>query len=75
MMYDTPMFAPQGWQCPICHRVYSPSTFTCYYCGDRETTMATNTTYEQKKDEFVRRIMVGDTPETMKQQTTGGEVK
>ena len=25
--------APQGWQCPICKRVYSPSTMMCYYCG------------------------------------------
>lgn len=23
----------QGWQCPICKRVYSPSTPMCYYCG------------------------------------------
>lgn len=30
---------------------------------------------EAKKDEFVRRIMVGDTPGTMKKLTTGGEVK
>lgn len=53
--------APSGWVCPICHRVYSPSTFTCYYCGDRETTVATNTEYETKKAEFVRKMMVGYT--------------
>ena len=23
----------QGWQCPICKRVYSPLTMMCYYCG------------------------------------------
>jgi len=23
----------QGWQCPICNRVYSPFTMMCYYCG------------------------------------------
>jgi hypothetical protein len=27
-------FAPQGWQCPICKRVYSPTTPMCYYCGN-----------------------------------------
>ena len=28
----------QGWQCPICNRVYSPYTFMCYYCGQAVTT-------------------------------------
>ena len=27
-------FVQQGWQCPICNRVYSPATPMCYYCGD-----------------------------------------
>lgn len=27
------ILAPQGWQCPICKRVYSPNTYMCYYCG------------------------------------------
>ena len=26
----------QGWQCPICKRVYSPFTHICMYCGNRE---------------------------------------
>jgi hypothetical protein len=30
---DNYNFAQQGWQCPICKRVYSPSTPWCYYCG------------------------------------------
>lgn len=25
--------AMQGWQCPICKRVYSPYTSMCCYCG------------------------------------------
>ena len=25
--------APQGWVCPKCGRVYSPSTPMCWYCG------------------------------------------
>ena len=36
--------AQQGWQCPICKRVYSPFTFMCYYCGgDTVTTTGTGT--------------------------------
>lgn len=26
-------FAQQGWQCPICKRVYSPFTPCCFSCG------------------------------------------
>ena len=28
--------AMQGWQCPICKRVYSPFTKMCMYCGNKE---------------------------------------
>ena len=28
------LFASQGWQCPLCKRVYSPYTPMCYYCGN-----------------------------------------
>ena len=31
----------QGWQCPICKRVYSPNTMMCYYCGAQNTTTTT----------------------------------
>lgn len=31
----------QGWQCPICKRVYSPNTMMCYYCGNGNTTTET----------------------------------
>lgn len=36
-------FTPQGWQCPICKRVYSPSTTMCYYCGNEKSSVATTT--------------------------------
>lgn len=29
--------APQGWQCPICKRVYSPSTPMCFYCSNNSS--------------------------------------
>lgn len=34
------LFAQQGWQCPICKRVYSPFTQMCLYCG--QNTLTTN---------------------------------
>ena len=32
--WDRTGFAQQGWQCPICKKVYSPTTPMCYYCGN-----------------------------------------
>lgn len=34
MMYDMPQYIPQGWQCPVCKRVYSPDVRSCDYCGE-----------------------------------------
>ena len=43
-MYDHD-FVPQGWQCPVCRRVYSPSTPMCFSCGgERQTVTTTGTT-------------------------------
>lgn len=36
-------FAQQGWQCPICKRVYSPFTPMCWYCGNGKQTTVTST--------------------------------
>lgn len=30
------LFVSKGWQCPICGRVYSPTTPMCFYCGNKE---------------------------------------
>lgn len=30
-------FAPKGWICPKCGRVYAPSTPMCWYCGGEKT--------------------------------------
>lgn len=72
VMYETTMFAPQGWQCPVCHRVYSPSTPMCYFCGNTNVTNAPNA---GTKVDVVYKTMLGDTPETMKQKTTDGGIK
>lgn len=34
-------FTQQGWQCPVCKRVYSPTTPMCYYCGNGITVSGT----------------------------------
>ena len=46
----------QGWQCPICKRVYSPFVQMCMYCGKKyiqmptiPTTTVTRLPQEQKK--------------------------
>ena len=33
----------QGWQCPICKRVYSPHTSMCLFCGGDSKTTSSNT--------------------------------
>lgn len=40
---DYNMLIPQGWQCPICKRVYSPAYPWCVFCGNEKT--ETTTTY------------------------------
>ena len=45
-------FAQQGWQCPICRRVYSPMTVMCLYCGDRKPSTST-TVSRQLSDEEI----------------------
>ena len=31
-------FIQQGWECPKCHRIYSPTQSFCLYCNDRRVT-------------------------------------
>jgi uncharacterized OB-fold protein len=43
-------FIPQGWECPKCKRVYSPTTSVCSHCpqhnqGVATTGTGTSTTY------------------------------
>lgn len=58
-MFDDYRFAPQGWQCPICKRVYSPTTPMCYSCGNFRETITTH--YTTTLEEFVNTY--GKTPE------------
>lgn len=39
--YEVPVLGvQQGWQCPICKRVYAPFVSECWYCG--RDTVVTN---------------------------------
>ena len=38
------MFHQQGWVCPGCNRVYSPTTPVCFYCPTKTTTDTKTTT-------------------------------
>lgn len=40
------LFAQQGWQCPICKRVYSPFTPMCYHCSN--SSFKLDVTYVEK---------------------------
>ena len=52
----------QGWQCPICHRIYSPITPMCYYCGDatkNSTTTGTIKTIALSAEPYIEKIYIG----------------
>jgi rubredoxin len=36
-------FIPQGWECPKCKRVYSPTTIMCISCPTQTSITTTNT--------------------------------
>lgn len=47
--------AQQGWQCPICGRVYSPTTMMCLYCGNEKETISTTYTSDYVPYEGITR--------------------
>ena len=62
-MFDNEnLFIPQGWRCPICKRVYSPTTSLCLYCGNEQYTTNVATLESQKS-----LIMRDLTPEEQKE--------
>lgn len=36
-------FIQQGWECPKCHRIYSPTQPFCLYCNDKRVTYGSTT--------------------------------
>ena len=41
--YTVNPWVAKGWQCPICGRVYSPTTYMCLFCGGKEVTVTSGT--------------------------------
>ena len=42
-MFQT-TYVPQGWECPKCKRVYSPTTSMCSHCPQNTTSVTTSGT-------------------------------
>lgn len=58
-------FTPQGWKCPQCGRVYSPSTPMCYYCGGTEKkTITTDKTFSPEWEEYLKRTTTASPEQT-----------
>jgi len=41
--------AQQGWQCPVCKRIYAPSVVMCFYCGGEDIKIDVNTAEDSVK--------------------------
>ena len=41
-MYEHNYFAQQGWECPKCGRILSPSMLWCLWCCNKEDTVTTS---------------------------------
>ena len=50
---------PQGWQCPVCKRVYSPTWPLCTICGGEAQTVAGTNMMVSTSKTPVRDLMVG----------------
>lgn len=50
-----------GWECPKCHRIYSPSTPVCLYCNDTRVVWAekTNTNDSEWWKEYLKGSTTG----------------
>ena len=57
---DNNNFVQQGWQCPICKRIYSPTTTMCYYCN-QDTTITTTSTDTGTRITGIQYIHMRDT--------------
>lgn len=54
-MNNQNFFVQQGWQCPVCQRVYSPTTPMCFYCPTKTNTDGS----EQQKEKVKRPFFMG----------------
>lgn len=52
--------AQQGWQCPVCGRVYSPTVMMCLYCGNEEEITSTSYTIDYSHHESTTKAEGGN---------------
>ena len=63
-MYDK-IGIQQGWQCPLCKRIYAPFVTECFYCprsGEKMMTTTTTDTGAQRNADRVYHEMPSITP-------------
>ena len=53
---DNNCFVQQGWQCPICKRVYAPGTIMCLYCGNEKESISTTYKIDYKHHEEITKV-------------------
>ena len=63
-------WGPEGWRCPVCGRVYSPTTPMCFYCSNKEVTYRSGTSTDDSQwwEEYLKQSQTGkpanDNPST-----------
>lgn len=61
-------FAQQGWECPKCGRVYSPTTSMCMYCGNETVSVNTNV-LDTLLDSAMRNMTTEEAEKALKEQS------
>ena len=62
----------QGWQCPVCRRVYAPWMAQCLTCGGERKTYTTSNTEYMTNDEFFEKYGI-TVEECLKGHKKGGK--
>ena len=69
-MIETDYFAPKGWVCPKCGRVYAPSIPMCWYCGSQEVIANQPITSATPKKDYHTAIISNKNPPVTYSTTT-----
>lgn len=54
--YNPPETVQQGWQCPVCKRVYAPWMAQCLSCGGQRTVCADSTVLHVNHDDLFMKV-------------------
>ena len=63
-------WGPEGWRCPVCGRIYSPTTPMCFYCNNQKVTYRSEISTDDSKwwEEYLKQSQtshpVNDNPST-----------